>query len=94
MGKVDNGIVSVNAYGVDDNITFPLTVKVYKPKGRLKSSEQYKTKIQLAAEIITELINEGFNIELVLADSLYSESSQFIQKLAEYQLAYVVAISL
>ena len=94
VGKVDNGIVSVNAYGVDDNITFPLTVKVYKPKGRLKSSEQYKTKIQLAAEIITELINEGFNIELVLADSLYSESSQFIQKLAEYQLAYVVAISL
>lgn len=34
----------------------------------------------------------GFNIELVLADSLYGESSQFIRKLAEYKLAYVVAI--
>ena len=92
MGKVDNGIVSVNAYGVYDNITFPLTVKVYKPKGTLKSSDKYKTKIELASEIITELIKEGFNIELVLADSLYGESSQFIQKLTEYQLAYVVAI--
>ncbi len=92
VGKVDNGIVSVNAYGVYANITFPLSVKVYKPKGTLKSSDKYKTKIELASEIITELIEEGFHIKLVLADSLYGESSQFIQKLAEYQLAYVVAI--
>jgi len=92
MGKVDNGIVSVNAYGVYCNITFPLSVKVFKPKGTLKKEDKYKTKIELASEIITELIESGFNIELVLADSLYGESSQFIQKLTEYQLAYVVAI--
>jgi SRSO17 transposase len=92
VGKVDNGIVSVNAYGIYDNITFPLIVKVYKPKGTLKSEDKYKTKIQLAAEIITELINEGFNIELVLADSLYGESSEFLKKLNEYKLAYIVAI--
>ncbi|GET41616.1 transposase, IS4 family protein [Microseira wollei NIES-4236] len=35
--KVDNGIVSVNAYGVYSNITFPLIVKVFQPKGTLKS---------------------------------------------------------
>jgi SRSO17 transposase len=107
VGKVDNGIVSVNAYGVYSNITFPLTVKVFKPKGTLKESDKYKTKIDLASEIITQLIDEGFNIELVLADSLYGEqvcrteasvpatlreSSQFLGKLAEYELAYVVAI--
>ena len=91
VGKVDWGIVSVNAYGVYNNITFPLIVKVYKPKGTLKSEDKYKTKIQLAAEIITELMNEGFNIELVLADSL-SGGSEFIKKLNEYKLAYVVAI--
>lgn len=33
LGKVDNGIVSVNAYGVYFNITFPLVVKVFKPRG-------------------------------------------------------------
>jgi SRSO17 transposase len=92
VGKVDNGIVSVNAYGVYCNITFPLILKVFKPKGTLKSEDKYKTKIELASEIITELIDEGFNIELVLADSLYGEGSQFIQKLTEHQLAYVVAI--
>ncbi len=92
VGKVDNGIVSVNAYGVYRNITFPLSTKVFKPKGTLKESDEYKTKIELASEIITELIELGLNIELVLADSLYGESSQFIQKLTEYKLAYVVAI--
>jgi SRSO17 transposase len=90
--KIDNGIVSVNAYGVYANITFPLTFKVFKPKGTLKESDKYKTKIELASEIITELMESGFNIELVLADSLYGESSQFIRKIAEYNLAYVVSI--
>src|SRR4028118_780065 len=92
VGKIDNGIVTVNAYGVYCKITFPLIVKVFKPKGTLKESDKYKTKIELASEIITELIESGFNIELVLTDSLYGESSQFIQKLTEAQLAYIVAI--
>jgi len=92
VGKIDNGIVSVNAYGVEGNITFPLLFKVFKPQGRLKAEEKFKTKIELGTEIITELIELGFNIELVLADSLYGESSEFIRKLAAYNLAYVVAI--
>ena len=65
---------------------------MFKPKGALKVEDKYQTKIELAAEIITELINEGFNIKLVLADSLYGESSQFLSNLAEYNLGYVVAI--
>lgn len=69
IGKVDNGIVSVNADGVYSNINFPLSVKVFKPKGTLTAEDKYKTKIELASEIITELIEEGFNIKLVLADS-------------------------
>ncbi len=55
VGKVDNGIVSVNAYGVYSNITFPLIVKVFKPKGTLKDKDKYKTKIELASEIITRV---------------------------------------
>lgn len=81
---------------------------MFKPKGTLKAQDKYQTKIELAAEIITELINEGFKIKLVLADSLYGEasaflspcvkkqlageSSQFLSKLAEHNLDYVVAI--
>ncbi|MBD2032738.1 transposase, partial [Phormidium sp. FACHB-322] len=39
LGKVENGIVSVDAYGVIDNITFPLTFEIYKPKERLKAGD-------------------------------------------------------
>lgn len=85
VGKVDNGIVPVNAYGVYANITFPLIFKVFKAKGTLKESDKYKTKIEFPSEIMTELMESGFNIKLVLADSLYGESSQFIRKLGEYK---------
>jgi SRSO17 transposase len=91
-GKVDNGIVSVNAYGIYENITFPLSFQVFKPKGTLKPLDKYKTKIDLAGEIITELIDYGFQIELVLADSLYGESSQFLNFLDKYKLPYIVSI--
>ena len=92
IGKIDNGIVSVNAYGVYENITFPLLFKVFKPKGTLKESDTYKTKIELASSIITELINLGFKIELVLADSLYGEASSLIRTLENHKLSWVVAI--
>lgn len=36
LGKIENGIVAVTAYGVMGNITLPLLFKVYKPKERLK----------------------------------------------------------
>ncbi|AOW98801.1 IS701 family transposase [Moorena producens PAL-8-15-08-1] len=92
IGKVDNGIVSVNAYGVYQNITFPLVGKIFKPRGTLKWEDKYKTKIELASEILEELVEEGLNIERVLADSLYGESSQFIRTLEKTKLSYVVAI--
>ena len=92
VGKIDRGIVSVNAYGVYKNITFPLIFKVFKPKKTLKSGDIYKTKIELASSIITELIEFGFKIELVLADSLYGEASSFIATLNKYQLLWVLAI--
>ena len=41
--------------------------KVFKPKGTLKESDNYQTKIELASSIVTELIDFGFKIELVLA---------------------------
>jgi SRSO17 transposase len=92
IGKIDNGIVSVNAYGLYKDVTFPLLFKVFKPESRLKIGDEYKTKIELATEIITEVIDVGFKIELIVADSLYGEASQFIKKISENKLDYVVAI--
>ena len=92
VGKIDNGILSVNAYGVYKNITFPLIFKIFKPKGTLKSGDTYQTKIQLASSIIKELIDFGFKIELVLADSLYGEASSFISTLNKYKIPWILAI--
>ena len=92
LGKLENGVVSVNAYGVLDNITFPLLFRIFKPEKRLKPGDVYKTKPELAIELIQELQARGFAFELVLADRLYGESSDFISALLKQKLQFVVAI--
>jgi SRSO17 transposase len=92
VGKIDHGIVSVNVYGIYQNITFPLMTRIYKPKSRLKVGDKYKTKTKIAGEMVRELKELGFKIELVLADSLYGESSTFLKVLEELKLEYVVSI--
>ena len=39
LGKLDNGIVSVNVYGVVEQLTFSLMFKVFKPKAQLKAED-------------------------------------------------------
>src|SRR5262245_26878436 len=81
LGKIENDIISINAYGVLDDITFPLAFEVFKPQKRLKKDDQYKTKPQLAIALIQVLKQQGFHFEVVLADSLYGESGEFIAAL-------------
>lgn len=92
LGKVENGIVSVNAYGVLGTIVFPLTFKIFKPKTTLIEGDIYKTKPELAGEIIQELRKIGFKFEVVLADCLYGESKTFRKVLDECELKYVLAV--
>jgi SRSO17 transposase len=87
-----NGVVSVNAYGVLDSVTFPLACRLYKPQRRLKAGDVYKSKPQLAVELIQELTAQGFHFSVVLADSLYGESYDFTHALHRLGLQYVVAI--
>lgn len=65
---------------------------MFKPKRRLKPDEVYQTKLQLAEQIIRELIDFGFRFSLVLADSLYGESHPFLGVLNELKLPWIVAI--
>ncbi|HLO89137.1 MAG TPA: IS701 family transposase [Nostocaceae cyanobacterium] len=92
LGKVDQGIVSVNAYGIVDEVTFPLLFKIYKPQQQLAPGDKYKSKPELAGEIISELRNKGWNFQVILADSFYGESSKFRQVLNDYNLQYALAI--
>lgn len=92
LGKTENGIVSVNAYAVVNNITYPLLFKIFKPRSRLQPGDVYRTKPQLAVEILQELEKWKFQIELVLADSLYGESGDVVHELQRLKLPFIVAI--
>ena len=93
LGKIENGIVAVTAYGLLEGMTFPLLFRVYKPRERLLPEDTYLSKPQIAALMIRELQSMGFQFKLVLADSLYGESdSNFLSVLYELKLNFVVAI--
>ena len=46
---------SVNAYAVVDGITIPLLFKVFRPRTQLNPGDKYKTKPELAIEILQQL---------------------------------------
>jgi SRSO17 transposase len=93
LGKVENGVVAVTAYGVFCGMTFPLLFEVYKPREKLKPGDKYLTKPQIGAILIKKLQLMGFNFNLVLADSLYGESgTNFVSVLDELGLNYLLAI--
>lgn len=93
LGKIENGIVAVTAWGLIDNITFPLMVEIYKPKQRLQAGDIYHSKPEIAARLVRQIQQMGFEIELVLADSLYGESeATFLGCLEELKLNFIVAI--
>jgi len=60
LGKIENGIVAVTAYGLLQGITLPLAFKIYQPKERLLPGDTYKSKPIIAADIIRELTGMGF----------------------------------
>jgi SRSO17 transposase len=93
VGKRENGIVAVTAYGLVDGMILPLAFEVYKPRERLKPGDEYQSKPQIAARMIRQLQAMGFQFELVLADSLYGESKvNFVNVLDELKLPYILAI--
>ncbi len=93
LGKIDNGIVAITAWGLIDGIAFPLLFEVYKPKERLKEGDIYHSKPEIAAQLVREIKLMGFQIELVLADSLYGESeTNFLRCLENLELNFIVAI--
>jgi SRSO17 transposase len=92
LHRVEQGIVSVNAYGVLDQVTFPLAFALYKPKSCLKPGDRFQTKPELALALIRHLLALGFRFDVVLADTVYGENATFINALHQLRLRYVVAI--
>jgi len=93
LGKIDNGIGAVTAWGLIDNITLPLIFAIYKQKSRLKAGDIYYFQPEIAARLVEEIHHRRFQRELVLANSLYGESeTNFLGCLEELKLNFVVGI--
>jgi SRSO17 transposase len=92
LGKIDHGLVSVNCYGVLEGLTFPLLCEVFNPRPCLRATDHYQTKPQLAIHMMRTLKALGFPCRLVVADSLYGESSEVVEALLALELDCIVAI--
>jgi len=67
--------------------------EIYQPKERLTLKDSYRSKSQIASQIIREIKAMEFEIDCVLADSLYGEStSTCIRSLQGLNLQFAVAI--
>jgi SRSO17 transposase len=95
IGKVDGGIVAVTSLWADERIYYPLHVRPYTPAERLpkgKADPDFRTKPQLAVELVDAARDARFSFRAIVADCFYGENATFEGALAEAGLPYVVAL--
>jgi hypothetical protein len=95
LGKVENGVVSVSALWADAQLYTPLLLKPYTSAhwfARGKQDPAFRTKPQLALELVTEAMNREIPFRAVVADAFYGENETFISGLQAREVGYVVAL--
>jgi len=95
VGKVDNGVVSVTSLWADARIYYPLSFEPYTPahwfpKG--KSDPTFRTKPQIALELVGKALQSGVPFRAVVADSVYGENEAFRCGLDKGKVGYVLAL--
>jgi SRSO17 transposase len=83
LGKSDQGLVSVNGYGVREGIPLPVLCEVFKPRPCLNATERYQSTPQWAIQMMRALNQLGLPFRLVVAASLYGESRECLAALLE-----------
>jgi SRSO17 transposase len=95
LGHVANGVVAVTSHWTDGSRHVPLGVKPYRPASRLPKGRKdpaFHTKPQLAWELIQEAQAAGIPFRLVVADSVYGESSDLEAKLFAAGIPYIMGL--
>jgi hypothetical protein len=95
VGKVDNGIVAVSSLWADERVYYPLHVRPYTPAPRLalgKKDASFRTKPQLALELIEAAVTAGVPFRAVVADCAYGDNVNFEAGLWTAGLPYVVSM--
>jgi hypothetical protein len=95
IGKVDTGVVSVTSLWADERVSYPLHVVPYTPAhhfARGKNDPQFRTKLQLALELVDEAREAQIPFRAVVADCFYGEDEQLKRGLRERGVGYVLAL--
>jgi SRSO17 transposase len=95
LGKTDSGVVSVTSLWADARVYYPLEYEPYTPKHHFakgKADPAFRTKLQIAGELVTAAVAAGVPFRAVVADSFYGEDAGFCQRLHALQVGYVLAL--
>jgi DDE superfamily endonuclease len=95
LGKTDNGVVSVTSLYADEQVYYPLHVRPYTPAHHFaegKADPAFRTKLQLAVELMDAAITATISCRAVVADCFYGEDEGVKRGLRERRLGYVLAL--
>jgi hypothetical protein len=95
VGKTDNGIVAVTSLWASERVYWPAHVTPYTPASRLpkgKRDPAFRTKPQLAAELVQAARQSGISFRAVVADCFYGDNTGFTEALGRAKVAYVLAV--
>jgi hypothetical protein len=95
IGKIANGIVAVSSLWADERVYYPVHVRPYTPAARLAGGKQhpaFRTKPQLALDLVMAARAAGIPFRAVVADSLYGEHPEFKRVMWQDDIPYVLAV--
>jgi SRSO17 transposase len=95
VGKVDNGIVAVTSLWADERVYWPVDAVPYTPAPRLPGGERdpsFRTKPQLAMELVKAAQQAGIGFRAVVADCFYGDNPGFTQALGAAGVPFVLAL--
>lgn len=95
LGKIDNGVVSVTSLFADGKVYYPLDVEPYTPASwfeKGKSDPAFRTKPQIAWQLVQQAQKMGLPFRAVVADSVYGEHDEFKACLNQGAAGFVLAV--
>jgi hypothetical protein len=96
VGKIENGVVSVSSLWADEDIYYPLEVEPYTPESYFaqgKKDSAFRTKPQIALQLVQQAVKQKWPFRAVVADSLYGEDRGLKAGLRQLQVSYVLALN-
>ena len=94
-GKTDNGVVTVTTVWADERVYYPVHAVPYTPARHFaegKNDPEFRTKLQIGADLAVRAQAAGFAFRAVAADSAYGDQDGFRGELAQAGLPFVMAL--